>query len=91
MRCVTFSGIRQYNYYAKLATFLYGIYEGIERYMLRCLCYHCKNRAIGCHKFCSDYRKYRQELEEMQAQKKKDKEEYRATMSTLIKGNVKRK
>jgi len=34
---------------------------------------------------------YRRELEAMQEQEKKNKEEYRATMSTLTKGNVKRK
>jgi len=35
--------------------------------------------------------KSRPKLEAMQEQEKKNKEEYRATMSTLTKGNVKRK
>lgn len=59
--------------------------------MLKCLCWHCRNRSVGCHKFCPDYRTYRRELEAMQEQEKKNNEEYRATMSTLTKGNVKRK
>ena len=59
--------------------------------MLKCLCWHCRNRAVGCHKFCDNYRAYRRELEAMQEQEKKEKEEYRATLSTLTKGNVKRK
>lgn len=53
--------------------------------MLKCLCLHCHSRAIGCHKFCPDYRKYRRELEEMRQQERKDEKEYRPTMSTFRK------
>lgn len=55
--------------------------------MVKCLCYHCKNRAVGCHKFCDNYRAYRRELEAMQEQKKKGEKEYRATITTFMKQN----
>lgn len=35
--------------------------------MVKCLCRSCKNRAVGCNKFCADYRKYRRKLEEWQS------------------------
>lgn len=59
--------------------------------MVKCLCYHCKNRAVGCHKFCSDYRTYRRELEEMQAKEKKEKEGSKAYIESYYKNNFRRK
>lgn len=59
--------------------------------MLKCLCHHCKNRAIGCHKFCSDYRKYRRELEAMKAESKKADEGMRDYIGSFLKPNSRRK
>jgi len=91
MRCREFSGVKQYNYYANYTTALYGRYEGIERYMLECHCYHCKNRAIGCHKFCDNYRAYRRQLEAIQAEQKKEKESSIACIETYYRNNFRRK
>lgn len=59
--------------------------------MVKCLCHHCKNRAVGCHKFCPDYRKYRRELEEQQSLINQDKRAERVYFKSLLKDNFKRK
>lgn len=59
--------------------------------MVKCLCHHCKNRAVGCHKFCSDYRKYRRELEEQQSLINQDKKSEQVYFKSLLKDNFKRK
>jgi len=59
--------------------------------MVKCLCHHCKNRAVGCHKFCPDYRKYRRELEAMQAKEKAEREGDTAYLSSLLRNNSRRK
>lgn len=59
--------------------------------MVKCLCHHCKNRKIGCHKFCTDYRKYRRELEEMQAKEKQKKEADQDYIYSLLKNNSRKK
>jgi hypothetical protein len=59
--------------------------------MPKCSCHHCKNRQIGCHKFCPDYRKYRREQEKMQADLKEAKEAEEAYISSVYKSNFKRK
>lgn len=59
--------------------------------MPKCMCYHCKNRAIGCHKFCDNYRAYRRELEAMEAEKKKADEGTRDFISSFLKPNTRRK
>ena len=59
--------------------------------MPKCMCYHCKNRAIGCHKFCPDYRKYRRELEAMKAESKKADDYTRDYIGSFLKANSRRK
>lgn len=59
--------------------------------MLKCSCYNCPNRQIGCHKFCSDYRKYRREREALQAETKKSEESSKGYIETFFKNNFKRK
>jgi hypothetical protein len=59
--------------------------------MSKCLCYNCKNRQIGCHKFCDNYRAYRRELEAMQAAQKKESESNSAYLYSLVKNNYGRK
>ena len=59
--------------------------------MLQCSCHYCKNRQIGCHKFCPDYRKYRRELEEVQAKQKEEKESSKDYFRSLLKNNFRRK
>ena len=59
--------------------------------MIDCLCYQCKNRQIGCHKFCDNYRAYRRQLEAMQAAQKKDNEGSKACIKTFYKNNFRKK
>lgn len=59
--------------------------------MPKCMCYHCKNRAVGCHKFCSDYRAYRRALEAVQAAEKKEKESSVIYMRSMLRDRFKRK
>lgn len=59
--------------------------------MLKCSCYHCPNRQIGCHKFCPDYRKYRRELEAMEAAERKEKENSKACEKTYFRNNNRKK
>ena len=59
--------------------------------MPKCMCYHCKNRAIGCHKFCSDYRKYRREIEAMRAAEKGEKDSSEIYLRSLLRDRFKRR
>lgn len=59
--------------------------------MLKCLCWHCRNRSVGCNKFCPDYRKYRRELEAMQAEQQKANKGLKAAEKTYFKNNFRRK
>ena len=59
--------------------------------MIKCLCHNCKNREIGCHKFCPDYRKYRRELEAMKAEIKRADECTSDYIGSFLKPNTRRK
>lgn len=59
--------------------------------MPKCMCYHCKNRQIGCHKFCDNYRAYRRQLEAMQAAQKNEKDGSEIYMRSLLRDRFKRK
>lgn len=90
MRCETFSGAGNIITMPDAPRRYTANMKGLEA-MLKCLCHHCKNRAIGCHKFCSDYRKYRRELEAMKAESKKADEGTRDYIGSFLKPNSRRK
>lgn len=40
--------------------------------MLHNHCYHCKDRVVGCHSTCEKYKKFKEELEVVRAEKEKE-------------------
>lgn len=56
--------------------------------MIICKCHGCNNRNIGCHAYCDDFRKYKNQIEEKNKKLREDKSQN--IFNYEVKRNVKR-
>ena len=53
--------------------------------MIICPCKDCENRNVGCHAFCSDYRFFRNQMDERNSKIRKENERGNDEIGTYFK------